>query len=231
MNAVTASAAPAAAPRALKLPADWVRVTDQGRIVSDADFVLAVGVSPAVFLVVYRRLDVCYASPIPEQLAGYLMGRGAAVVRTILDFPWWLHQAGTLDQTVLGWVKHFLAEGRQRRLFMSPPPYVRPPILLPLTVGAENGRIFWEEAQLVIDALATAHPTAVPKIRQQLWELAALWEEHWNAVLAMAAEHSPEGPEAWASVYAVDRAWSQVVKTYLGPEGYVMSAASIARLL
>jgi hypothetical protein len=218
-------------PAELRLPAGYVQASDAGRVFVIAGWVVALGVSPSLFIVVQPRPQPAYPSPLLEQLAGFLVGRGAEVLRMDIRFPWQWQQQNTLEAAARFWSGHFLEQGWERRLFVALPPLPKFSILLPVAPAAQNALDFWHETLLLTNALASEFPASMAQIRPLLWQVAQSWERQWNAALEGVESDPPSPREEWNLVYAADRAWARVVREHLEPHHYRMEAASLARLI
>jgi hypothetical protein len=215
----------------LRLPAGNVRALESGRVFSIGGWIIAVGISPTVFLAAQPRLQPTGFSTLLEQSVGFLVGRGAHVLRLDIRFPEAWHKSGNLRGTVTFWAQEFLRFGRDRRLFIALPPRLNPNVFLPIVSAADTAMRFWQEVHLLMTALGAEHPESASRIRIQLWDLARDWEIQWNRAIAVTEEHEDTYAASRELIYAADCAWAHIVREHLEPCGYRMEPNSIARLL
>lgn len=223
-----AAQVPTLLPNRVSLPAGFVKVWHNGRVYEIAGRIVAVGISPTVFLVSRFQIKPPCPSALLEQLAGFLVGREATVIRTDIHCFHHPRLSLSLEPIVLFWMKRFLQEGWNHRLRVALPCVQGWPIILPLTAATDVVCEFWKEAMILLDALEAVHSPWMSRLRCVVWKLAQDWEQGWNETL----EHSKDiSSEDWMAVSAVDRAWHAVVRSHLEPYGYKMSPNVIARLL
>lgn len=184
----------------------FVQMLECDRIYSVAGWVVAVGVSSHVFVAARPRPHPSFPSPLLEQLIGYLVGRGAEVVRTDIRFPLQWQEFGTLESTIRFWLRHYLEEGWKRKLFITLPPHVAYPIVLPLAAGAGAALNFWREVLVLMNALSRDNPCVMGTFHPNLWEVANMWEQHWAGTIKHTAKNSNVRPSDWAAVHDADRA-------------------------
>lgn len=225
LRTVTA-AVPAAA--ALVLPEGCVSTAENGRLIVIGRALVAVGLSPAVFLFAQARRR----NPLREELAKYLRGRGATVLPLAIDFHWqrrWLDQIEVLTWV---WVKCFLEEGLRVGRELALPQLGCPIAVLPLGNLAGGEREFWQQALLVTNALATEHPAPFAALRPTLWAVAQAWEQHWNATVAHRQALEAQYPgSGHGSPIKADEAFRNMVTAHLVSDGYRLTPELLARLL
>jgi hypothetical protein len=136
-----------------------------------------------------------------------------------------------LNTTALAWANRFLVKSCKQRLSLLLPPVLPPFILVPWAGTSEGALEVWKEVQQLADAFVASFPTETKLFLAGLWTLAEMWEQSWNQALQVAENHKILRDEDRPAIYEVDRAWAIVVRGYLEPEGYRMSALSVARLL
>jgi hypothetical protein len=148
-----------------------------------------------------------------------------------IHFPSSSHQSGSLNTTALAWANRFLVKSCKQRLSLLLPPVLPPFILVPWAGTSEGALEVWKEVQQLADAFVASFPTETKLFLAGLWTLAEMWEQSWNQALQVAEGHQILRDEDRPAIYEVDRAWAVIVRGYLEPEGYRMSAQSVARLL
>lgn len=215
----------------VRLPAGNVRTMESDRVLSIGGWVVAVGISSTVYMAARPRPQPIFPSPLLEQLVGFLVGRGADVLRMDIRFPLVWHKSGSLEATAKFWAEQFLVFSRERRLFLCLPPRLDPPIVLPVAPAARTAIEFWEEALLLAQALSSEFPNSLMRLRPEFWRVAKDWELQWNITLRCASDCSAISPDEWQLVHSADRGWANLVRHYLEPHGYLMTPDSTARLL
>lgn len=174
-----------AVPSVIQLPAGNVKSLDSGQVLCFAGRVVAVGISPTLFLMTSRPLQSRYPWTLPEQLIDFLAEREATVLRVNISCTEQSHHAGDLQKTAAVWVERFLTVDCKTRLFLLLPP-MPPAIFLPWYVLAEDTLEGWQEVQRLADAFSASFPPAMAKLLTDLSGLAQMWEPLWNESLEVA---------------------------------------------
>jgi len=215
----------------IALPAGVVQSFDSERVFSIAGNIVAVGISARLFLVNKPPQHSEYPWPLLEQLVGYIAAGGATVLRMDIHFPLSSHQTGKFETTALIWANRFLLKSCKRRLSILLPPVLPPYILVPWAGTSECALAVWQEVLQLADAFVASFPDETRLFIGGLWSLAQTWETAWDQALQVAENHQVLTDKDRPGIYEVDRAWATVVREYLEPIGYRMSAKSMARLL
>jgi len=213
----------------LALPSGDVQVLDDGQLFAfHGRWIGAVGLSKATFLVARERSQKYLDSRLYHELFGYLTACNCELLPIDFRCPlvWRQHTSLALIRRL--WVAQFLEDG-DRLLFMAPLPLSERPILrLPLADIAADATLFWQAAASVAEAMFAAGRPPELGLLEKLMQLSYRWERGWNALLATSGA---DRPDEWGWLPKCDRAWVDLVQKHLEPNGYLMQAASMARLL
>lgn len=193
-------------------------------------WVVAVGISPKLYLVPRHWPKRNGLSVLLEQLTGCLTAYDVKVLRFPIRFPSGMHCQGRLEGTATSWARRFL-RARWRHELVSLLRLQKLDLALPLTVTTEIPRQSWAEIHAVANALQTEFPASMPQFRASLWLTINDWERGWNRAVAKVQEERGFTDEDANSIALMDRQWAMVVREHLEPHGYMMTPDSIARLL
>ena len=226
---------PAEAPRTplpigplLRLPAGDVEVFDDGQLLAFYHrWVVAVGLSNTVFLVVRDRHPKYVDARRLHEVYGYLKACGCEVLPIDLRCPlnWRLH--GTFAAIRCLWAQRFFEEGEL--LFWPLPLPQNARLTMPLLDFAQSGAEYWAAVALVAGALFGPGQPPEPEMLGHLARLSRQWERGWNAWLAAASEEELTDCARWTR--QCERNWARVVCDHLAPNGYQMMPASLAKVL
>ncbi|MGA3213172.1 MAG: hypothetical protein ABSD20_17860 [Terriglobales bacterium] len=214
---------------ALTLPGGVVGVLDAGRVFAYDRWVVAVGLSPDLFLVLTCACERHSPAAIREQLAGYLSACGAEVVRLQLRFPLGWHVRGGLARTLVFWIFRFVESmsiSREPMLGID-----RPRLALPIGIQATQAREEWEWVGRIWRTMEEEFPATLPQLDWLLWAISHRWEVRWALILRDAEQFGYLLKEDKLTVGLCDRAWIALIRRYLGPYGYEMLPATMTRLL
>ena len=215
----------------LRLPSGDLSVMDNGRVFFYHQWVIAVGVSANVFLVIRERDDRYVPARLLHELLGYLTACNCEVFPLDYRFPVVWRQSSSFAAVRVLWAAQFFGES-DRLLFSVQVTYAnRPAISLPLKTLAEDAAAYWYAAGSVADALASDVKSMESSLRPLLARISVAWERRWNETLSQAEALDCITEEARKWIQHCDRVWSDVFCTHLEPFDYEMQAASLARLL
>jgi len=227
--APAASATPLPQGPTLTLPGGVVGVLDGGRVFAYDRWVVAVGVSTDLFLVLTCASERHSPAALREQLAGYLAACGAEVVRLHLRFPLGWHVRGSLARTIVFWAFRFV-----ENMSISREPMLgtdRPRLALPIDVQATQAREEWEYVARIWRAMEEDYPAALPQLDWLLWQISQWWEVRWALILRDAEKFGYLLKKDEVDVRLCDRVWNALVRQYLVPHGYEILPATVTRLL
>ena len=232
MNSVAISppVTPLPAGPTLMLPMGIIQVQDHGRLIVNGSWIVAVGISPKVFLVaIHYRDDYQFIHPrLLHELIGYLVACGCKVFYMI-DYRCPLHwrNKGSFDDLRRHWARRFLND--QASQLVDPLAWsTKPRKIGSLAEMAEHCWVQWRTLDVVSDALLK-EPSEENWLRPNLEHLAHRWEWQWNKILRT-TEESLTG-ETGKQVNRCDEAWLAVVRKYLVPHGYQIQPGTTARML
>jgi hypothetical protein len=214
----------------LALPAGNLGVMDAGRVFYYHRWLVAVGLSPEVFLMVRPRDDRYIPGQLLNQLVGYLAACECKLIPADFRFPLAWRRGSSFAAVRNLWAAQFFSES-DWLFFQVPLPYSSQPVIsLPLFNIAEDGATYWRAAGLVAGAMFD-DLSAENSIRPVLSRISAAWERRWNTLLDRLTEWDSITPEDREMIMRCDEAWAAVVREHLEPHGYMMQPASISRLL
>jgi hypothetical protein len=214
----------------MHLPAGNMGVLDFGRLFFYDQWVVAVGLSPHVFLVSRARDDRYVPGRLLDQLLGYLAACECEVIPVDFRFPLGWRRNSSFPAVLNLWAAQFFTES-DRLLFMVQLPYSNQTMIsLPLNNIAEDGAIYWGAAGFVAGAIFK-DVQVQNSLRPVLARISAAWELRWNTLLNQLTVKDSISLEDREWIQWCDQAWSAVVRTHLEPFGYEMHAASLARLI
>jgi hypothetical protein len=228
-GAPAASSTPLPRGPILTLPGGVVGVLGAGRVFAFDRWVVAVSVSPDLFLMVNGVSEKHSPAFIREQLAGYLAACGAEVERLRLRFPLGWYVRGGLARTTVFWIL-CLIEG----MSISREPMLginRPRLALPIGVQAAQAHDEWLLVGRIWRMMEEEFPAALPQLAWVLLEISHRWEVRWALILRDAEQFGYLWKADQVDVARCDRAWIALVRQYLVPHGYEMLPATAARLL
>jgi len=212
----------------LLLPAGDAEVFDDGHLLSfNHQWVVALGLSNTVFLVVRDRHPKYLNAHRLHELYGYLIACGCVVLPIDFRCPLAWRMRGDFAAIRRLWANRFFDEAELR--FWSLPLPKNPRLEMSLFDIATDGSVFWNSAAAVAAALFAAGQPPEPALRDKLIRLSRLWERGWNALVSTAEEDDLAIGEGW--VRHCEQAWARVACDYLVPHGYRMQAASLAKVL
>ncbi|MGO8698181.1 MAG: hypothetical protein ACLQVY_10740 [Limisphaerales bacterium] len=237
MNAISIAnfAAPAAngtrlpTGRALALPGGVLGICDNGRVFVHDRWIVAVGISPELFIVLTCVSERQVPAALREQLVGYLTACGAEVVCLQIRFPWSWHAKGSLLRTIIFWIFRLV-----ETLSISLEPNLgqdRPRLALPIGAMAQQTQAEWLWIGQIWRMIEDEFPSALPQLDWLLWELSHRWELRWALILRDGEDFGLVSPEDRTYVELCDRAWVALIRRQLVPHGYEMLPATMARLL
>ena len=213
----------------LALPGGVVGVLNAGRVFAFDRWVVALGVSPDLFIVLTCAGERHSPPALREQLAGYLAACGADVVRLQIRFPLGWHVCGSLARTTVYWIFHYvgiMSISMEPRLGND-----RPRLALPIAGQATEARDEWLWLGRVWQAMEDELPAALPQLDWLLWEISHRWEVRWSLILRDAEQFGYLLPGDRTHIELCDRAWITLIERYLVPHGYLPRPATTARLL
>ena len=215
---------------ALMLPMGILQVQDNGRLISNGSWIVAVGISPKVFLVaMHYRDDYQFIHPrLLHELIGYLVACGGKIFY-IEDYrcPLIWRCKGSFTDIRRLWSRRFIND-RMSMLVDPLASSAKPRKIGSLADMAEHCWIQWRTIDVVSEALLS-EPPAEPWLWPKLAHLSRRWERQWNKILRTTAE-SLTG-ETGKQVNRCDEAWLAVVRKYLVPHSYQMQGETTARML
>lgn len=215
----------------LWLPSGGLDVQDNGRLFAFARrWIVAVGLSEKVFLVVRQRSDRYFPGNLLHELMGYLVACGADIIPLDYRCPLSWRQGSSLASIGTLWASEFFATSKHL-LFEVPLPLSDDPRLhLPLESLAMDGAMFWQDVHAVATAVFNDPLIPAGPLRSQLNQISKTWELRWNETLALAGPNEFERDKhSW--VMRCDTFWRNVVKVHLEPHGYQIMPATTARML
>jgi hypothetical protein len=212
----------------LSLPAGDAEVFDDGHLLAcNHQWVVAVGLSSSVFLVIRDHHPKYVNAYRLHELYGYLKACGCALWPIDFRCPlaWRLHGDFTPIRRL--WANRFFDEAEH--WFWSLPLPRNPRLTMALFDTATDGAEFWNGVASVAASLFGAEQPPEPALLHRLMRLARLWERRCNGLLASAQADDLAIRAGWAA--RCERVWPRVVFDYLVPRVYQMQSASLANLL
>jgi hypothetical protein len=214
----------------IQLPAGNVHCAHQGRMLIIYGRVVAVGVSPTVFIVPQPLTVPVQGCPLLEQLVGFLSGGGGQVLR-MRAMEERRKPIGPLEPQVLAWSIAYLKVGCEHQVLAVLPPRTGAGTALSLKYPAEAARNFWISVQQLAAALTVEFPGSVAEFRLRLREVAEKWEQKWNPAVAVAQRLTSFSPAEMELIRSADRAFASLANEQLERLNYRMNPAMVARLL
>jgi len=215
----------------LWLPSGGLDVEDAGQLFAFARrWIVSVGLSGKVFLVVRARSERYLPSNLLHELMGYLVACGVDIIPIDYRCPLsWRYGSSSASIRFL-WASEFFSTSRHL-LFQAPMPLSNDPrVYLPLESLAMDAAMFWQDVHLVATAVFADPLIPGDPLRAKLMQISRAWELSWNQTLAQAGEHEfANDQKAWT--LRCDVFWRNVVQVHLQPHGYRMMPATMARLL
>ncbi len=227
--AVTPSVTPLPPGPELVLPMGFLQVQDNGRLISNNSWIVAVGLSHNVFLVgMHHRAEQYINLRLLHEMIGYLIACNCRLFYFEgyrCPFIW--RSKGSFSDIRRLWARRYLN-------YLTPALVdpldrsVKPRKIPSLEEMAAHNWIQWRTIDVVSEALLT-EPSEEAWLWPKVAHLSRRWEQQWCSVLR-ATEESLTG-ETGRQVRRCDDAWLAVVRKYLQPHGYEMRTESLARLL
>ena len=211
---------------ALALISGTLQVEDNGRLFANGLWIVAVGLSPKVFLVAMHLRNEQFIHPrLLHELIGYLVACGGKIFY-VMDYrcPFAWRKASSFNDLRRHWAQRFLHDVIPMLVDRLS---AQPRKVESLADAAENGWRHWRTIDLVTEALLT-EPSEAAWLLPMLVRLSRRWEQQWNAILKTTEEHLTG--ETMKQVNRCDEAWLAVVQKYL-PHGYRIQPETIARML
>jgi len=214
----------------LSLPSGDVAIQGDGQLFLVRDWVVVVGLSPEVVLVVTERVEPSIPNRLIRELLEYLGTCGKEIIRVEFCCLVDSYPCGSFELLRRLWAGFFLKD-RCRWMFSPPMPLSqKAAIILPVATIAEDGAVFWRAAGAVADAMLSGRNSSDALFRRRLAHIARVWETRWAQILAqLPATANDDDPCHWLP--RCEKAWARVVRNHLAPYGYRTQPVSTATML
>jgi hypothetical protein len=213
----------------LELPAGALFNCECGKALAADGFVLAVRLSPKLYLAVARAPGVGPVGTVLEQAVGFLHAHGAVVVRTNLRAPMgWFAD----DQGDFSWRKCLVFFSR---IYLSTdptdPPWVPPmiwPVIRVATV-ASAGLEHWQTVNKVLEGIEAADSSLLSLLGGSLRAMARRWEFYMGRMIVLSQRAGEYGADDQELAALCDRLLLSIMKKF--EPGYELLSATTLRLL